>query len=108
MESNNKTHRTYFGVAIRLCIYYGFHRETTTTDDKTRGVEIRQRVFWTPYVLDCQISIEMGWPFAISDGDIDAQLPSDVNNNTNSQATIALSLRFAMRGSMISYFIHTI
>lgn len=41
-------------------------------------VEMRKRLFWSCYTFDRQVSIPLGRPFAISDRDIDVQLPFDV------------------------------
>jgi hypothetical protein len=44
-------------------------------------VEMRKRLFWSCYTLDRQVSIPLGRPFPISDRDIDAQLPFDVEES---------------------------
>ncbi|KAK9417016.1 putative Transcription factor domain-containing protein [Seiridium unicorne] len=71
---------TYTGLAMRTCIDLGMHRKT----QKSRSLlehEMRKRVFWTCYCLDRQVSIILGRPFAISDRDIDVQLPLDVDES---------------------------
>jgi Fungal specific transcription factor domain len=64
-------YRTYVGIAMRMCITFGFHREIADLSRSTFDVEMQRRVFWTCYILDRQISIATGRPFAISDQDID-------------------------------------
>jgi len=44
-------------------------------------VEMRKRLFWSCYTMDRQVSIPLGRPFAISDRDIDVQLPLDVEES---------------------------
>jgi hypothetical protein len=44
-------------------------------------VEMRKRLFWSCYTMDRQVSIPLGRPFAISDRDIDVQLPFDVEES---------------------------
>lgn len=63
--------RTYVGIAMRMCIEFGFHRDITDLSLNTFDVEMQRRVFWTCYNLDRHISIATGRPFAISDLDID-------------------------------------
>ncbi|KAH3956156.1 hypothetical protein HBI68_195890 [Parastagonospora nodorum] len=86
---------TYVGLAMRLCIDLGLHRRT-----KARGslrapwpnpgaLEMRKRVFWTTYCLDRQVSIVLGRPFSISDRDIDAELPLDINENVEDEEELA-------------------
>lgn len=61
---------------MRLCICYGYHRETCSTKDHVQDVEMRRRIFWSCYCLDRQTSIDMGRPFVISDRDIDISVRS--------------------------------
>ncbi|KAH6677710.1 fungal-specific transcription factor domain-containing protein [Halenospora varia] len=86
---------TYIGLAMRSCIDLGLHRRTLAKRYPLLEVEIRKRIFWTCYSLDRQISIILGRPFAISDKDIDAELPLDVNESvldfTTLEAALALS-----------------
>lgn len=49
---------------------------------------MRKRIFWTCYYLDRQISIILGRPFAISDRDIDVELPLDVNESVQDVSTL--------------------
>jgi len=48
--------------------------------------EMRKRIFWTCYCLDRQISIILGRPFALSDFDIDVELPLDVDESVQDEA----------------------
>jgi hypothetical protein len=80
---------TYIGLAMRACINLGMHRTSVTRGSSLFENEMRKRIFWTCYCLDRQISIILGRPFAISDRDIDAELPLDVNESVQDIATLA-------------------
>jgi hypothetical protein len=72
---------TCIGLAMRTCIDLGMHRKRSSRQYSIIESEMRKRVFWTCYCLDRQISIILGRPFAISDRDIDAELPLDVDES---------------------------
>ncbi|KAI0007454.1 fungal-specific transcription factor domain-containing protein [Xylariaceae sp. FL0662B] len=72
---------TYVGAAIRLCIELGLHRRPRRYQPSVEG-EMNKRRFWTSYFLDRDISIAIGRPPSISDHDIDADLPFDINEDT--------------------------
>ncbi len=80
--ANVCVYRTYVGIAMRMCISLGFHRDITDLSLSTFDVEMRRRVFWSCYLLDRHISIAIGRPFAISDQDIDCPLPADIDDET--------------------------
>ncbi|KAF2662576.1 hypothetical protein K491DRAFT_700336 [Lophiostoma macrostomum CBS 122681] len=65
--------------SITLCVELGMHRKPTShspTRDP-RDLEIRRRVFWSCYCLDRLTSNLLGRTFAISDRDINVELPSE-------------------------------
>ncbi|KAF2400581.1 hypothetical protein EJ06DRAFT_581691 [Trichodelitschia bisporula] len=72
---------TYIGLSMRLCIDLGMHRAAPKKYSLLES-EMRKRIFWTCYCLDRQVSIVLGRPFAVSDRDIDAELPLDVDEST--------------------------
>lgn len=77
------------GIAARLCIELGLHRESSypltcvdaevSSDATARSQiqEIRRRCFWTLVSMDRIVSIVLGRPFALHDNDIDTALPSE-------------------------------
>ncbi|KAI1642258.1 fungal-specific transcription factor domain-containing protein [Daldinia loculata] len=71
---------TYVGAAVRLCIELGLHRRQRRQQPSVEG-EMDKRRFWTAYFLDRDISIAVGRPPSISDRDIDAELPLDINED---------------------------
>lgn len=69
---------THTGLAMRLCIELGLHRRQKHRSFSLEG-EMDKRRFWSCYFLDRDISIALGRPPAISDHDIDIELPLDVD-----------------------------
>ncbi|PVH96033.1 hypothetical protein DM02DRAFT_632338 [Periconia macrospinosa] len=88
---------THVGLAIRICIDQGFHRQHKALFASLADLELRKRVFWTAYCLDRQLSIIMGRPFAISDHDIDAELPLDLDEDVEEETL----LRQVQQGTQI-------
>jgi hypothetical protein len=64
------------GIAMRMCIEMGMHRQTINASGTAAGTEDHVRcLFWSCYCLDRQTSIILCRPFAVADHDIDAALP---------------------------------
>ncbi|KAK4975155.1 hypothetical protein LTR42_004365 [Elasticomyces elasticus] len=72
----------YIGLAMRIAIDLGLHRQTSTMNRLGFDVEMRKRLFWSCYTMDRQISIPLGRPFSISDSDIDVALPFDLDESS--------------------------
>ncbi|KAF2495865.1 hypothetical protein BU16DRAFT_560725 [Lophium mytilinum] len=105
---------TYVGLAMRQCIDMGFHRRTPRKIRSLMESEMRKRVFWSCYCLDRQVSIILGRPFAISDRDIDVELPLDVDEAVEDPVLLEQAHRAAKiqgdqppsKSSSMSCFIH--
>jgi hypothetical protein len=66
----------YIGLALRMAISLGLHREV---DDPAMDLverEHRRRVWWSVYSMDRIISVKSGNPVSIHDEDIDVGFPS--------------------------------
>jgi proline utilization trans-activator len=65
----------YVGIALRMAISLGLHREDPNSglDESTK--EHRKRVWWSIYSLDRILSVNMGNPIIIQDEDISVTLP---------------------------------
>ncbi|KAK4501040.1 hypothetical protein PRZ48_006846 [Zasmidium cellare] len=76
------------GVALRLCIEKGYHRQVSDTSITTYEREARKRAFWCAYVFDRMISIALQRPFGLDDRDIDldVQFHQTSTNSTNMEA----------------------
>ncbi|KAK7180854.1 fungal specific transcription factor domain-containing protein [Paraphaeosphaeria sporulosa] len=64
--------------AMTLCVELGMHRKPTANSPQRdpRDLELRRRIFWSCYCLDRLTSMLLGRTFAISDHDINVELPS--------------------------------
>ncbi|KAL2203789.1 hypothetical protein CC79DRAFT_1074840 [Sarocladium strictum] len=75
------------GLAIRLCITAGFHKEPTSqTGLPSNDIEEARWLFWSVYVLDRCVSVVMDRPFGIQDVDISVQLPTEKPEEPQSRA----------------------
>lgn len=101
---------TYVGAAMRLCVELGLHRRQPRQQPSIEG-EMNKRRFWATYFLDRDISIAVGRPPSLSDHDIDAELPLDIDENTTSddlirQASLSVSNTPALPQKTLTSFIH--
>ncbi|ETS84123.1 hypothetical protein PFICI_02148 [Pestalotiopsis fici W106-1] len=68
---------TYTGLALRLSVSIGLHRNITYEPGISPAeIENRRRVWWTVYTFERLCSAKLGHPIMIRDEDIDAPLPS--------------------------------
>ncbi|PVH72281.1 hypothetical protein DL98DRAFT_470641 [Cadophora sp. DSE1049] len=74
------------GMAVRMCIELGLHRESCYTisthtspvalaQDLREEVEVKRRCFWCVMSMDRVVSMTLGRPLAIQLDDIDTELP---------------------------------
>ncbi|EHY58965.1 hypothetical protein HRR83_001770 [Exophiala dermatitidis] len=79
-SSIGTSHWKLAGLALRQCIDLGYHRSCkhlrSSTTDPLR-LELRKRVFWCAYSMECQSAVMLGRPLALRDQEIDAEYPSD-------------------------------
>ena len=66
------------GYATRACIDLGLHRKLRELDLDPHTIQMRRRLFWTVYCLDCVISTTLGRPPSISCRHIDLDFPAEV------------------------------
>lgn len=73
------------GLAGRMCLEMGLHRQDAVMKAFTSEEEVRSvnRLFWSVYSLDRRWSFGTGLPFVIQDEDIDPALPDPVSDQTN-------------------------
>ena len=64
------------GTAARLAIGTGLHYDQTLQDLSVAQVERRKRLFLSIFMMDRLVSITLGRPFAIHEGDIDIAVRS--------------------------------
>ncbi|CEJ91488.1 hypothetical protein VHEMI07196 [[Torrubiella] hemipterigena] len=75
---------TMLGQAVRAAQSIGLHVETDATDNPTEAtlveVEKRRRLWYSIYVLDRLLALQLGRPPAIHDDDYNVPLPSRVSD----------------------------
>ncbi|KAJ5342619.1 hypothetical protein N7541_011743 [Penicillium brevicompactum] len=67
---------TYYGLAMKMAIQNGMHRQYTDGDCDSKTLETRNRLFWTAYSVEKYVSIMHGRPISIAKSDINADMPT--------------------------------
>ncbi|RWA11764.1 hypothetical protein EKO27_g3335 [Xylaria grammica] len=63
------------GLALRLAIGINLHRGEAIVSKDALDAEMLKRIFWSVYAMDRSLSISMGRPLGIPDGDITMPFP---------------------------------
>lgn len=71
------------GLAMRSAVDLGLHREAHYTKLSAYQTQLRRRLFWSIYYLERVVALSLGRPFSISDRDIDASLPHDIDDSVH-------------------------
>jgi hypothetical protein len=67
------------GMAVRLCVELGLHRNVRGLAEAQRFTDQRRkRLFWSALVLERKVAITLGRPFSLSDADIDVEVSSSL------------------------------
>jgi len=64
------------GLACRLCFQFGLNQQSSWRNYTPFDIHMRQRIFWTAYFLDRQISLSCGRPYCIRESAIDIEQPA--------------------------------
>ncbi|KAJ6094925.1 hypothetical protein N7467_002438 [Penicillium canescens] len=80
------------GLSLRLCVKLRYHRKIASSPEAQNldpyKIELRKRFFWCAYCFDRSLSILTKLPFGISDSDIDAETPVDIDDTCIDQQRI--------------------
>lgn len=68
----------YLGLAVRMSLALGLHKEMPGRSISPFNLEIRRRVWWCIYIFDCGATITYGRPLGIPCAGVDTNLPSNV------------------------------
>lgn len=70
------TNRKLAGLALRQCVDLGYHRSSQRVRVKTDPLrlELRKRVFWCAYAMECQAAVMLGRPLGLNPHEIDAEV----------------------------------
>lgn len=72
------------GVAYRMALALGMHREMAHRRQNTVLAERRRRVFWTLFCFDSGLSITTGRPTTIIDAFMDVRMPRNIDDSVSS------------------------
>ncbi|KAL2829642.1 hypothetical protein BJY01DRAFT_227761 [Aspergillus pseudoustus] len=75
-EANVLLSTTLIGAAARHCIMLGYHRAATYRDQKPNMAQNMNKLFWTVYLVDKNMSLLLGRASCIQDYDIDVPHPT--------------------------------
>jgi Fungal specific transcription factor domain len=97
-------------LAMTPCIELGLHRRPNYRE-RTIKYELGKRLFWSCYYLDREVSMALGRPPAISDSDIDVELPLDIDEQISDPSIIHTASRSisdapATPATSLTSFIH--
>ncbi|KAJ0419446.1 hypothetical protein BJY00DRAFT_302185 [Aspergillus carlsbadensis] len=85
-----------FGTAVQLVTAIGLHRKCSAKLSKNGTSylerELRKRILWSAYTLDKYLNVIFGRPRLLHDGDIDQELPDEVNDDDILQDDPAMRL----------------
>ncbi|KAJ6185944.1 hypothetical protein N7519_007245 [Penicillium mononematosum] len=80
------------GLVLRLCVKLRYHRKLAASPESRSldpyTIELRKRFFWCAYCFDRSLAIWSKLPFGISDSDIDAEIPIDIDDTCIDQHRI--------------------
>lgn len=68
--------RKLAGLAVRQCVELGYHRSVRRIDSVPNYLrtELRRRVFWSAYSMECASCIHLGRPLSLHANEIDAEV----------------------------------
>ncbi|KAF2010111.1 hypothetical protein BU24DRAFT_414547 [Aaosphaeria arxii CBS 175.79] len=78
------------GLALRQCIELGYHRNFKKANPITNTLqsEMKKRVFWCAYQIDCASSVNVGLPLSLPIEEVDTEFPLDINDSAISNEGI--------------------
>ncbi|KAJ5811764.1 hypothetical protein N7474_008065 [Penicillium riverlandense] len=76
------------GLAMRICVDFGFHREARYRDLKPHEAEMRRRLFWSVYLTERYTAWALGRPFSIAEEEIDTMPPHNLDDSINNDDMI--------------------
>lgn len=80
----------YLGIAVRMALGLGFHKNMDESQVSLFDQEVRRRVWWCLYVFDCAQTITYGRPLGVSCNGVDTRLPMNVVDSSLTSSTVTL------------------
>ncbi|KAL6236249.1 hypothetical protein BDW75DRAFT_229695 [Aspergillus navahoensis] len=78
------------GLATRICVDFGLHREVQYRRLSPYEAQRRRRLFWSVYLNERSVAWSLGRPFSIGDEEIDAEPPADIDDSLPETADVEL------------------
>ncbi|KAJ3542299.1 hypothetical protein NM208_g4176 [Fusarium decemcellulare] len=76
--SAHDTAYNVLGLGMRMAVNMGMHRAVGADDLHPQVRELRNRLWWTLYTLERQLTFQLGRPLMLDDDEIDASFPVDL------------------------------
>lgn len=80
------------GVVMRHCLDSGLHRKSNLP---VLLDQQRKRLFWTVYMLERSVARTLGRPCAVTDREIDVELPANVQDETENEEELIAAIEHA-------------
>jgi Fungal specific transcription factor domain len=79
-------------LAIRQCLELGLHKQRGVDSRNVQLDQHRKRLFWSTYIFERKTALVLGRPFALSDEEIDLDLPMSVNDDDKEERNLVSTL----------------
>ncbi|RAK89748.1 Zn(II)2Cys6 transcription factor [Aspergillus costaricaensis CBS 115574] len=94
MRTSSATRVWYLiGLAMRICIDLGLHRESQYRKMRPYEGQMRRRLFWSVYLVERYVAWSLGRPFSVPEEDIDVHAPSDLDDSCTSDELVEQALQ---------------
>ncbi|RAH63198.1 Zn(II)2Cys6 transcription factor [Aspergillus piperis CBS 112811] len=94
MRTSSATRVWYLiGLAMRICIDLGLHRESQYQKMRPYEGQMRRRLFWSVYLVERYVAWSLGRPFSVPEEDIDVHAPADLDDSCTSDELVEQALQ---------------
>ncbi|GLB09453.1 hypothetical protein AtubIFM57258_005374 [Aspergillus tubingensis] len=94
MRTSSATRVWYLiGLAMRICIDLGLHRESQYRKMRPYEGQMRRRLFWSVYLVERYVAWSLGRPFSVPEEDIDVHAPADLDDSCTSDELVEQALQ---------------
>ncbi len=69
------------GLALRQCLELGLHKQRSVEPHQLAEDQRRKRLFWSVFIFERKTALVLGRPFGVSEKEIDAQIPLNVDDD---------------------------
>lgn len=76
------------GLAMRTCLDFGLHRETSYRRLPAHERELRRRLFWSVYIIERYTAWSLGRPFSVAEEEIDTAPPANIDDSITTDSVI--------------------